>query len=872
MPNLRRSLVVLTLALGIVGSVGAAGGVPPTGKPGLERERARELFRVDNSPPAAVVRSASDIPRVLAADPDDRYWDPQFGPSSTDPITIQTIAIKGDSIIVGGFFRYFLGMDAYSLALWNGQRWMPLLTGGAISVTGSVGSISAIAVGPHGELAIAGQFARIGGTSATNLAIYDWQTVRQIPGTIDGTITTLAWVGNDLYVGGAFNSIDGIAGTSGIARWDGSQWHALGEGIGDGNVSVIYPDRTDLYVGGSFRRAGQVQTSAVARWDGSQWHALGEGLVGETANAPAQVLTLGKLWDGSIVAGGDFYRSGTQLVRYLARWNGSAWEEIGPPDGIVTALLVDGERLYISGGFEKIGNEAILLVAWWDGTSWHPMGGDQINGTAMALARFGENILAGGSFDLPISQDVILRGIALWNGWTWLSVGGSRGNGLDGDVADLLPDGNGNVYAIGTFSKAGPVPSPRIALFTGSRWQAVTGVPFHNQQRLFHRLAPYRNGTIAIAAVVTLNGQPTPAVLSYDPVLRSTEQLGVIGGGFTTRNVFSLVYDQQRAVLYCAGNFRTINGDSVNGIAAYDGQQWRSLAGGITSGSINALAVLPDGTLIAGGNFTAIGGTAASSIARWNGTAWEPLGDGVQRDAQQGTVYALLVQGNWLYVAGLFNRAGSQPCANIARWDWSTNTWSALAGGGTNGAIYALSMYGGRLVAGGEFTRVGDTTANRIAQYDFATEQWLRMGSGLEGSAVAVRALAVAQGALCVGGSFDLAGGRSSRGFARWLGTLSSSSVEPSDAASSERAPFTLFPNPIGLEGVLTATVSLPQSGWLELAAYTLDGRCLGQLWQGTLSAGEHRCLLPAAQLPHGTVLIVARLSGRLLGSGLVAK
>ncbi len=809
------------------------------------------------------------IPKVLAADPDDRYWDPQFGPSTTDQATIQAIAVKGDSIIIGGFFRYFLGMDAYSLALWNGQRWMPLLTGGAISVTGSVGSVSALAVGPQGQLAIAGQFAQVGGTDATNLVIYDWQTVRQIPGTIDGSITALAWVGNDLYVGGAFSSIDGIPGTSGIARWDGSRWHALGSGIGDGNVSVIYADGGTLYVGGSFRRAGQVQTSAIARWDGTQWSALGEGLRGETTNAPAQVLAIGKLSDGSIVAGGDFYRSGTQQVRYLARWDGSSWQEMGPPDGIVTALLVDGNRLYISGGFEKIGTEDILLVAWWDGTRWHPMGGDQINGTAMALARFGDGILAGGSFDLPISDDFILRGIALWNGWTWLSVGGSRGNGLDGDVVDLLTDDSDNVYAIGTFTKAGPVASPRIALFTGSRWQAVSGLPFHNQQRLFHRLAPYREGSIAVAAVFTLNGVPTPAILRYDPATRGTEHLGTVGGGFTSRSIFSLVYDQQRQRLYCAGNFRTINGDTVNGIAVYDGQQWRGFAGGIASGAIYAVAVLPDGSIIAGGTFTSIGGTAASSIARWNGTAWEPLGTGIGRDGQQGTVYALLVDGNGLYVAGLFNRAGSESCANIARWDLSTNTWSALAGGGTNGAIYALKLYGGRIVAGGEFTRAGDTTASRIAQYDIQTEQWLRMGSGVEGSTATVRALAVARGALCVGGVFDLAGGRSSRGFARWLSQASS--VE-TPSVPSNTGTVTIYPNPTGQQSAVTAVVELPQAGVLELDAYTLDGRWNGRLWQGQLPSGQHHCILDAAQLPAGTSLLIARINGRLLGSSVIVK
>jgi hypothetical protein len=837
--------------------------IPVTARPG-------EVPQVNRFDDQTVLQPRTNLPRALAVDPDDRYWDPQFGPSTADPATIQTIAVKGDSIIIGGSFQYFLGMDAYSLALWNGQRWMPLVPGGALSVTGSPGTISAIAVGPRGELAIAGQFARIGGTPATNLAIYDWETIRPIPGTFEGSITTVAWIGTDLYVGGAFSSVDGISGTSGIARWDGSQWHALGSGLSDGNVSVIYADGNDLYVGGSFRRAGNLQTLAIARWDGSQWHALGDGLSGETSTARAQVLAITKLWDGSLVAGGDFARSGSQRISNLARWNGTAWEALGDPDGTVTALLVDGQRLYVSGGFETIGNQQILLVAWWDGSGWHPMGGDQINGTAMALARFGDGILAGGSFDVPISEDFIIRGIALWNGWTWLSVGGSRGNGLDGSVADLLPDGNGNVYAIGTFSKAGPVASPRIALFTGSRWQAVLGLPFHPQQQLFYRLAPYQNGTIAIAAVFTVNGQPTGAVFAYNPQDRTAQQLATIGGGFTTRSVFALLYDRDRNYLYCAGNYRTINGDTVGGIAVYDGQQWRSLAGGISSGAIYALALMPDGSLVAGGNFTSIGGTSARSIARWNGTGWEPLAGGVGRDGQQGTVYALRVDGSTLYVAGLFNQAGTEPCANIARWDLASQTWSSLPGGGTNGAIYALEALGSRLVAGGEFTLAGDAPANRIAQYDPTTDQWYCMGSGVEGSSAAVRALRVVQGALCVGGNFDLAGGRSSRGFARWLAGISS--VESQPAQNEPPHSLTVYPNPLLPESVGTVAVQIPEDGWLDIAAYTLDGRLYATLWQGPTAAGIQHLRFSTDQLPRGMIALVARLNGRMIACGIVAR
>jgi len=802
------------------------------------------------------------IPKVLATDPDDRYWDPQFGPASSEQVIIQAIAVKGDTIVVGGYFRYFLGMDAYSLALWNGQRWMPLVEGGALSPTGGSGTISALAFGPHGELVIAGQFASIGGIEAPNLAIYDWTGVRPIARSIDGSITALAWIGDTLYVGGAFTSIDGVAGTNRIARWDGTSWSSVGGGIMDGNVSVLFADGRDLYVGGSFRGVGSITANSIARWDGTRWYALGDGLAPEFQTGRAQVLAIEKLWDGSLVAGGEFGKSGNRTVRNLARWDGSMWSELGPPDGPVTALLVDGQRLYLSGGFETIRTDTLVMLAWWDGTRWHAMGGDQINGTAMAFARFGTNILMGGSFDLPLADEFIIRGIAVWNGWNWLTVGGSRGNGLDGDVFDLLATAGGDVYALGNFSKAGPVSSPRIARFTGSRWQGVEGIPFHPQQRLFNRLSAYRDGKIAVATVFTINNQVTPGLVLYDTSAKTSELIATVGGSFASRSILCLAYDSARNLLYCGGNFRTLNGDSLRGIAVYDGQQWRGLGSGIPSGAINSIVVLPDGSLIVGGNFSTIGGITARSIARWNGTSWEALGDGVQQEPQQGVVHAMLIADGWLYVAGQFNRAGSAMCANIARWNITSGVWEAIPGG-TNGAIYTLGIYGDDIIAGGEFTRAGDTSANRIARYSPATGRWQRLGSGLEGTSAAVRALVVAREALCVGGSFDLAGGRSSRGFARWLAGVTS--VEREATASTPSNAVEFYPLPLGDRA--TARVQLSRDGMVQLDAYTLDGRHVGRLWEGWLSAGVHELPIGLGGLRANVLVLLARQDGHRIGS-----
>ncbi|MCS7000819.1 MAG: hypothetical protein RML15_06255 [Bacteroidota bacterium] len=812
---------------------------------------------------------APQIPAVIASNPDDRWWDTQFGPPAGDTLLVQAIITKGDTVIIGGYFRTIQGIEVNSIALWDGTQWMPLIPGGVRSTVGQPGSVTAMTIAPNGDLIIAGQFATVGGVVAPNLVRYDWQSVTPIPATFSGGITSMVFIGRDLYVGGAFNSMNGVAGTRSIARWDGSAWHSVGGGSDDGNISVLYTDGTNLYAGGSFRSIGGVSATAIARWDGMQWHAMGEAFRAELPNVTPQVLDIDQLPSGQLVIGGDFYRSGNQLVRYLAVWNGTSWQELGPPDGMITALTVWEGRLYISGGFEKIGSADIAFAAYWDGSQWNPMEGERLTSTLMVLHPSALGVLGGGSFELALDNGFTLRGLALWNGAMWGGIGGNRGNGADGAVLALAGDDEGNVYALGTFNRIGPAGPARIARFTGTRWEAVGNLPFNQQQRPFHLLIPYRDRTFVLAAVFTLDGQVTSAVMQYDPHTTTATPIGRVGGPVGARAIYALAYDRQRDLLYCGGNFRTMNNDTVRGIAVYDGQRWRALGTGLSGGQINAIAVLGDGSVVAAGAFSTIGGVSARSIARWNGSTWQPLGEGISLGGQQGTVNALWVEGRSLYVAGNFDRAGTIPCANIACWDLDSESWQPV-GGGTNGTIYALHFHNGELIAGGEFSQAGNTAASRIARYIPETGQWRPMGSGIEGGAV--RALVSTRKGLYVGGNFDRAGGRPSQAIARWLAGLNS--IEsPTSRTPLEELPLTVYPNPVGVSERATAIVRLATAGMLIIEAYTLDGRRQGILWSGYLEAGEHHCILNGDAIPAGGAVIVARREkGQIVGRTIVVR
>src|SRR5260370_3274337 len=100
-----------------------------------------------------------------------------------------------------------------------------------------------------------------------------------------------------------------------------------------------------------------------------------------------------------------------------------------------------------------------------------------------------------------------------------------------------------------------------------------------------------------------------------------------------------------------------------------------------------------------------------------------------------GTVSALAVLGNAIYVGGSFTAAGNAVANYVAKFDTSTNTWSALSqgnGNGVNNAVNALAVSGNSVFVGGVFTAAtaGGTaatpaiTANLVAEVDAPTNTW----------------------------------------------------------------------------------------------------------------------------------------------------
>ncbi len=320
------------------------------------------------------------------------------------------------------------------------------------------GEVEAVATDGSGSLYVGGLFTIAGGVFATNIAKWNGSSWSALGSGVSGVdpfnslVVALAVSGSDLYVGGQFTTVGGVSATN-VAKWNGTNWSALGSGIPGltadaGYVSDLVVSGGDLYAGGWFTNAGGVSANNIARWNGSTWSALGSGL---------DYIVIALAISGSnLYAGGDFTTAGGLPANYIAKWNGQSWSALGSGmDDRVYSLALLGSNVYAGGYFETAGGVSATNIARWDGSSWSAVGsgiraldsGPYYAGNVTALAVSGNDLYAAGNYYWADGDD---HRIARWNGSTWTALGSMLNDG----VGALAVSGS-DLYAGGRFTTAG---------------------------------------------------------------------------------------------------------------------------------------------------------------------------------------------------------------------------------------------------------------------------------------------------------------------------------------------------------------------------------------------------------------------------------
>lgn len=597
------------------------------------------------------------------------------------PASVSALCIYQEELIVGGGFDVVDGTPAGGVARWNGATWSSMGTltdvydlqehGGVLHAASANGAYSWN--GSGWTLLLNGYF--------YDLLVFDTQLVAIGFFDIAGTPAEVAaWNGvswtilanetdlwanrgvvyqGELYVGGEFDTIDGIS-VHGLARWTGSTWESVSPGSGPNTVFDLQVHDDRLVVLGALSAVPGQPAGRVATWDGVNWDMLGDFASGGGG------ALCGWSWNGALHVGGSFRIAGSKAVWGLTRWSGSDWVTVGPltqrgVNGAIQEFTQWNSQVVAMGTFTAAGDAVCLDgLATFDGADWSPLpmppgSLGSVFARLYALGTWQGDLVVGGRFTQFAGQSI--NGVVAWNGSAWQGFG----DGLNAEPLTFATY-EGDLVAAGCFTASGAQPLARVARWNGTAWQPM-------------------------------------------------------GGGFNDDVRTLRVHGGQ---LFAGGAFTASGANPVSYLAVWDGAAWQPVGGGV-NGGVNALEDYA-GELIAAGAFTTAGGQPASRIARWNGLNWSPLGAGfnlsiVCLQSYGGELYAAR-QGNPFLTA-----QPAAESAAIARWNgssWST-LGSGMTAGNVypfGPRIYAMAVHAGHLYLGGDFAGAGYKPAAYVTRWE----------------------------------------------------------------------------------------------------------------------------------------------------------
>ena len=178
----------------------------------------------------------------------------------------------------------------------------------------------------------------------------------------------------------------------------------VGGGVSDSHnfhsVSSLAVLGNDLYVGGYFTGAGGIEANGIAKWDGTKWSTFGGGIKLDPNSNLYDVRAVAVSGE-DVYIGGKFLIADSDTVNNIAKWNGTKWVSMGGGiKGSVYKIVATGNAVYVGGSFSKAGDISVNNIAKWDGTNWSSLGGG-VNGPVFDIKayKYAGTILVGGRFN-----------------------------------------------------------------------------------------------------------------------------------------------------------------------------------------------------------------------------------------------------------------------------------------------------------------------------------------------------------------------------------------------------------------------------------------------------------------------------------------
>ena len=656
--------------------------------------------------------------------------DDGFDPNANG--TVRVVVVQPDGkILIGGDFTSVFVPDGDPPDVMRNR--IARFTPGGLLDEGfnpnANGTVNSIAVQADGKILVGGAFTSIGGAARNGLARLDPVTgaADSFDPNANGAVNTIAvQADGKIFVGGAFTSICG-ASRNRIARLDPVTGAAdsFDPGASDTVNTITVQADGKVFVGGAFTGIGGATRNRIARL------APATGAADSfDPSANGTVNTIALQVDGKVLAGGAFTSIGGQARNRIARLDaGTGVADSFDPNasGTVNSIVVQSDgKVLAAGAFTTVspnGGAALARnrVARFerDGLADRTLN-DLNSGLIYATANQADGkILIGGKFSsiLGVPRANIAR----------LNADGTLDQFFDpGAIGDSRI---GAVYAIAV--------QPDGKILVGGAFYQIGGVARRNIGRL------YGNGVVD-------GFDPSPS----DP-----------GGG--NGGVYAIAVQPDRRVLV-GGEFSNIRGQGRRSFARLDPESGEadSLQLYLDYGDVFAIAVQPDGKILVGGDYFFRGDNERpfSKLGRFDGVTG--VADSFYPDPN-GTVNTIALQPDGkVLIGGAFSNIGGQPRNQLARLDPATlaaDSFNPNAGGGRVNAIAVQSD--GKVLVGGQFSSIGGAVRSQIGRIDGTTGSADSFDPYFDREVYSIALQA--DGKVLAGGAFTLITGVTRRGLAR---------------------------------------------------------------------------------------------------------
>lgn len=220
-----------------------------------------------------------------------------FGLGNLGPYGALSFDINQTWIQWGGFAQP--GTNMYDMVKYNGEYIGAFGTDPRVRISANGGNWTQVGNGLNGsvrslieyngELIAAGGFTASGSTALNHIARWNGSEWLPLGQGLSGSVSDLAvYEGKLIAVGSFTQSGDGNTSCRYVAAWNGSTWQSLGGGLSGGvnGAIAVLSYGNQLFIGGEFDSADGVISSNVIKWNQNGWQSLAGGvsnIIGELA-------------------------------------------------------------------------------------------------------------------------------------------------------------------------------------------------------------------------------------------------------------------------------------------------------------------------------------------------------------------------------------------------------------------------------------------------------------------------------------------------------------------------------------------------------------------------------------------------------------